>query len=601
MVGQETLVAAKTGPRAGSLRRAVAMRSLGILVLVLCVISLGAASFLKHFNESAAEEKLDHALRHFHTRIGAIEQDWQVQADATRSQITFNRILETADPRMLQARFTALAASAGGTSVFTHVVLVGTDGKVVARYRTRSQQDLDLPNPLDVSPAWIFGAQDRTLYRAIGLPVLIGTSKGRLLLYAPLDNALLGRNSFPDTRMKVKWQGQAVAESVANLDTDRTRDGQRLDLGRTLPWTEAGGGPELEISTRLRLPLTTADLLLIVMSTVSLVALLGWLVLGRWLTTQSRRISALETAAVAFAAEKAAGDAVKQALAKADAGASDELTMLAEASGGMMREIETTHTELVRSQLTLAELNASLEKRVADRTADLAAANAELESFSYAVSHDLRSPLRGIDGFSNLLQLNHAAALGPEGSRHLERIRNGVQRMGALIDDLLDLSRVSRADLKLAAVDLSSMAGEIAAGLQQRAEGRQLICSIQPGIHVTADPGLMRVVLENMLGNAFKYTRDAMPARIELGTRRAESGLEIFIRDNGAGFDMEYADKLFEPFQRLHSVRDFEGTGVGLATVARIIKRHRGSVRGEAEVGRGATFYITIPEDGEKA
>ena len=599
MVGQETLTTANAGLRAGSLGRAAAARSLGILALVLCVISVGAGLFLRHLNTSAAEEKLDNALRHFRDRIATIEQDWQVQADAARSQITFNRLLDSVDTRMLQARFTSFGASSGGTSIFTHIVLLGPDGAVVARYRTRSQQDLDLPDPLDASPAWIFGAQDRTLYRAIGMPVLIGAGKGRLLLYAPLDNALLGRNSFPDTRMRLRWQGQVVAESGIIVPTATSDESKRLDLGRTLRWSETGSGPELDIFTRLYLPLAITDLLLIVLATVSLVALLGWLVLGRWLAAQSRRISALEDAAAAFAADKATGDTVKQALAAAGAGETDELTRLAEASGGMMREIETTHTELLRSQQTLAELNASLEKRVADRTADLSAANAELESFSYAVSHDLRAPLRGIDGFSNLLQQTHAEALGPEGSQYLDRVRKGVQRMGELIDDLLELSRVTRGDLNLTEVDLSAMAGEIVAEYQSQSDDRPVTCSIQPDIVVRADSGLMRVVLENMLGNAFKYTRDASPAQIEIGATRHTGELEIFVRDNGVGFNMAYVDKLFAPFQRLHSIRDFEGTGVGLATVARVIKRHKGRVRAEAAIGKGATFFIILPEGGQ--
>jgi signal transduction histidine kinase len=283
----------------------------------------------------------------------------------------------------------------------------------------------------------------------------------------------------------------------------------------------------------------------------------------------------------------------------AGAGQADEVARLSAASGSMMLEIESAHAQLLASRQALAELNATLEKRVANRTADLAAANAELEAFSYAVSHDLRAPLRGIDGFSNLLQENHAAALGTDGLRYLDRVRNGVHRMGELIDDLLELSRVTRGELSLAEVDLSEMAAQIASDLQREADDRPVTCSIQPGVIVKADSGLMRVVLENMLGNAFKYTRDASPARIELGATRRAGEVEIFVRDNGVGFDMTYVDKVFEPFQRLHSIRDFDGTGVGLATVARVIKRHNGKVRAEAAIGKGATFTITLPESGQ--
>ena len=253
-------------------------------------------------------------------------------------------------------------------------------------------------------------------------------------------------------------------------------------------------------------------------------------------------------------------------------------------------------SELVRKEEELARLNADLERKVAARTAELSAANGELEAFAYSISHDLRAPLRGIDGFSQLLLEQHSVALGSQGSDYLQRVRRGIQRMGNLIDDLLKLSRVTRAPLIRSSIDLSAMAAEIAADLQRQMPQRKVDWRLQPGVSVAGDPGLMRIMMDNLLGNAWKYTRDAAAPEIEFGvTQEADAGLEFFVRDNGAGFDMAYAAKLFRPFQRLHGQRQFEGTGIGLATVARIVERHAGKVRAEGETGVGATFHVVLP------
>ena len=257
-------------------------------------------------------------------------------------------------------------------------------------------------------------------------------------------------------------------------------------------------------------------------------------------------------------------------------------------------------TELVAKEEELARLNAELERKVAARTAELSAANRELEAFAYSVSHDLRAPLRGIDGFSQLLLEQHSVALGSQGMDYLQRVRRGIQRMGNLIDDLLKLSRVTRAPLIRASVDLSSMAAEIAADMQRQMPERKVAWRLQAGVAVMGDPGLMRIMMDNLLGNAWKYTRDAGAPVIEFGvTQRAGTGVEFFVRDNGAGFDMAYAARLFRAFQRLHASGEFEGTGIGLATVARIVERHGGRVRAEGETGKGATFHVALP--GEEA
>jgi PAS domain S-box-containing protein len=223
----------------------------------------------------------------------------------------------------------------------------------------------------------------------------------------------------------------------------------------------------------------------------------------------------------------------------------------------------------------------------------LATANRELEAFAYSVSHDLRQPLRAIDGFSQVLLDDHGASLDGEAQGHLARIRAAAQRMGALIDDLLKLSRITRAELVKEPVDLS---GLVSAVMESRRDAsRTSVLEVQPGLRVDADPRLLRVALDNLVGNALKFSRDAAEARVVFGRREEQGEAVYFVRDNGAGFDMAYADKLFAPFQRLHSPGQFEGTGIGLAIVARVVQRHGGRVWAHSAPGQGATFSFTLP------
>jgi len=237
-------------------------------------------------------------------------------------------------------------------------------------------------------------------------------------------------------------------------------------------------------------------------------------------------------------------------------------------------------------------------KRVEDtlrrHTAQLEVANAELDAFAYSVSHDLRAPLRGIDGFSQALLEDYAERLDVTGKDYLARVRSASQRMATLIDDLLNLSRVTRHQMHVAAVDLSALARGIAADLQKGDPERRAEFIIAPGLQVQADPGLMRVVLQNLLENAWKFTGKRPHARIEVGSATHDGRPAYFVRDNGAGFDMTYVHKLFGAFQRLHGAQEFDGTGVGLATVQRVIHRHGGRVWAEGAVDGGATFYFTL-------
>jgi signal transduction histidine kinase len=240
-------------------------------------------------------------------------------------------------------------------------------------------------------------------------------------------------------------------------------------------------------------------------------------------------------------------------------------------------------------------LNDDLEDRVRERTAELEAANKEMETFAYSVSHDLRAPLRGIDGFSQILSEDYADKLDAEGQRHLQRVRAASQRMGQLIDDLLKLSRITRNEMNRTRVDLSLIAQNIADDLLRSEPERQVEFVIAPGLVIHADDNLMHILMENLLGNAWKYTSKNPRARVEFGSQEPSGQRVYFVRDDGAGFDMTYAEKLFTPFQRLHTLAEFEGTGIGLATVQRIIQRHGGTVWAEGAVQKGATLYFTLP------
>ena len=257
----------------------------------------------------------------------------------------------------------------------------------------------------------------------------------------------------------------------------------------------------------------------------------------------------------------------------------------------LLAELRAEIVERQQAEQRAQDLNQGLQQAIIE----LKAVNKELEAFSYSVSHDLRAPLRSIDGFSQALLEDCLDQLDANGQDYLRRIRAATQRMGQLIDDLLTLSRVTRSDMQRESVNLSRIASRICTDLQQAAPERQAEFEIQPGLVAQGDARLLQVLLDNLLNNAWKFTSRQLQARIEFGAIAQENGIPAyFVRDDGVGFDMTYVDKLFRPFQRLHGMNEFTGNGIGLATVQRIVHRHGGRVWAEGSLARGAIFYFTL-------
>ncbi|HEV8544515.1 MAG TPA: ATP-binding protein, partial [Verrucomicrobiae bacterium] len=441
----------------------------------------------------------------------------------------------------------------------------------------------------------------RVIYAALDLEVLNKVAaeaqlpKGSAIEIFDPGHHILAR--FPEPE---RWIGRSVSDSsfaeTVVRDEEGTIQARGLDdIGRLCAFTsvKTGGHPSMfvivGIPTELAYAETTEAVIrnLIILGIVALLALVA-----AWSYANSYILQPVKTL-VGATKRLAAGDLTARA---GGAGSSGEFNQLTQAFDEMAAGLQRQRAEIEESGKEIRALNAGLEQRVLERTRLLEEANTELEAFSYSVSHDLRAPLRHIHAYAEMVREDFSSALGQSGQQRLGLILNAVGRMSALIDDLLDFSRLSRAEMLRTPVKMEGAVREVINEMESDLRGRSIEWKIGPLPEVIGDRSMLKQVWANLLGNAVKYTRKRDASQIEIKcVRKGSSEWEFSVRDNGAGFNMQYAGKLFGVFQRLHSEREFEGMGIGLANVRRIIQRHGGTTRAEGEVDQGATIYFTLP------
>jgi signal transduction histidine kinase len=570
----------------------------GLLLVVVLLFSWAAYREVRHAVTAAAGDRLDHAAAQMALLM---EQSVQTRLAETRrlaaDPAVRGAIGPGGDAAGARAAFRRFADSVTAAQALE---LWSADGARVLEAHSRRADTLPSVEP--TFPAWAgdttavsgFRALGDTLWFEVAVPVFSPDSgargylvQRRWLTSNPQASRLLGDLIGSDSAAILlgvpggKWtdfthvvSGPSLAAGTGAREYERA--GRRLGAGRPIAgtswvlWVELPAAPVLERVRAFLRRVAPVGLVIVLVGAAA-----GW-VLSRRVTTPLDRI---RTAAVALA-----GDNLPR---RVTPGGPMELRDLAEAFNAMAHRIGAAHQEL--------------EGQVAERTdalrryaTDLEAANRELEAFSYSVSHDLRAPLRAIHGFSQAVMDDAGDRLDAQGLDHLRRVRAAADRMAVLIDDLLELSRVARTEMRAEPVDLSQLAHKVAAELRQGQGSRDIEVRIADGLTATGDHRLLRLALQNLLDNAWKFTSKRPRATVEVG---AANGAErvFFVRDNGAGFDMTYADKLFGVFQRLHTPAEFPGTGVGLAIVQRVVHRHGGRVWAEGAPDRGATIYFTLP------
>lgn len=383
--------------------------------------------------------------------------------------------------------------------------------------------------------------------------------------------------------------GSQAAPSVASGGAETVRfDGRRVELDHSIVSEGEHLGSVHLVYSLDELYADVARYVAIAFGVLAASVIVALLISSRIQRSFSEPVARLAEAARAISREKDYAIRVEPSRNK------DELGSLIDTFNDMLGQIQVREAEVQAGNERFQRLNEDLEQRVLQRTGELEATNKELEAFTYSVSHDLRAPLRRIDGFAKLLVDEYAADLPDEARHYLTRVREGARQMGLLVDDLLNLARLGRQEPRLQVAGLSTIVERVASVLKRDTEGREIEWKLQPLPFVECDPSLIEVVFTNLLSNAVKYTRPRAQAVIQVGSIEQNGHPIIFVRDNGVGFSMKYADKLFGVFQRLHRAEDFEGTGVGLATVQRILHKHAGTIWAEAELDKGACFYFTL-------
>lgn len=441
----------------------------------------------------------------------------------------------------------------------------------------------------------------RVIYAALDLEVFNKVAaeaqlpKGAVIEILDRARHILAR--FPEPE---KWIGRSVSDNSFTETVFRQQEGtieaKGLDNTKRLcafTSVRAGRDPALVVIVGIPAELAYAETTQAVIRNLIILAIVALLALvAAWSYANSYILQPVN-ALVGATRRLAAGDLSARAGPLENAG---EFSQLTAAFDEMAASLQRQRAEIAKSEKEIRALNANLEQRVVERTRLLEEANKELEAFSYSVSHDLRAPLRHIDGYTEMLRDDFSTVLGESGQQRLDLIVNAVKRMSRLIEDLLDFSRLSRAELLRTSVNMDATVREVLQDMKADLDGRIIEWKIKPLPEVIGDRSMLKQVWANLLANAVKYTRLRDRAQIEINcVRKGPTEWEFSVRDNGAGFSMQYADKLFGVFQRLHSDREFEGMGIGLANVRRIVQRHGGTTRAEGELDKGATFYFTLP------
>jgi signal transduction histidine kinase len=434
--------------------------------------------------------------------------------------------------------------------------------------------------------------------------ILAANSTAALAFHNPEDAAevLAALRSDPSTVVAVLYddQGRLFATYPAGAPssapaTRPSRHGSWFEPSAVAVHQPVAEGGRVLGTLYLKSDLRALSSRLRIFTLVVLLAVLGSIGVAFALSAWLQRGITQPVRALADAAQRVSE--TKDFAIRASVVSDDELGLLAGSFNEMLGEIQERDTALRASEARLRQLNGDLERRVKVRTAELEASNRELEAFSYSVSHDLRAPLRHIDGFADLLRRRALDGLDERARHYVETISDSAKSMGRLIDDLLAFSRMGRSEMVRTSVNLDDLVAQVRTELDADVADREIAWNISPLPNVLGDPAMLRLVLVNLLSNAVKYTRGRTPALIMVGARDEEEETVLFVRDNGAGFDMAYLHKLFGVFQRLHRAEEFEGTGIGLANVRRIIQRHGGRTWAEGALGQGATFYVTLPKE----
>jgi signal transduction histidine kinase len=592
-----------------------------LLALVTLSPLVGVLVFQDYYHLVAARERADaDAARLAQMKAGDVDQSLlaiETQLAALRVVVSADRAQASANQATLAALLPDLPAYVDGIAAFTVAAeLLGGAWRddLGARVPASTLEDqvadteagrrLVVGQPLQVAPSRPSTILvSRALADQAGTPIVLilalrpdrlpsltdvrGLPRGSTVSIVDVRGPLLARISAEGAPGLAAPSGNTASQSPPRTEAVRqpaTNDDRVIGhaVADRAPWVVYVDAP-----TEIALILARTDFMrdLVIGSVMlALALLLAWLIAER-ITAPIRQLTA-------DAAALGAGHLSRRTGVRAGG----EIGVLAGAFNETAGSIEQLVGSLRITQSELRALNIHLEQRVRDRTAQLDSLNAELEAFSFSVSHDLRAPLRRIDQFSVALLEDYGDRLDDEGRLMLERLSAGCEQMSVLVDDLLRLSRVSRAELQYQRVDLGMIAAEVVAELRAAMPEHPVAVSIADGMVVHGDASLLRVALQNLLSNAWKFTRGVAEPRVEVGVATLEGTAAFYVRDNGVGFDSAKADKLFRAFQRLHDPRDFEGTGIGLATVQRIVHRHGGRVWADASVGGGATFWFTVPD-----